>query len=259
MARFGAFETLTRIGFGARGILYGLIGWLALRSGRAEDGAGILDWLAGSAGGLVVAGMAVGFFGYGVWRLLEAWIDSEGRGTDAKGLAVRAGGAASGLIHLGLGFLALRVAAGGGAGGDSAEGGAATALALPGGELVLMLAAAAVLVTGLYQLAKAYKLDFLRHLDPRAAGRQWVGWLGRAGYLARGLVFLVIAWLLWRAAEAGRSAEAGGVGEALGSLPGPLAVAVAAGLLLFGLFSLVEARFRRIHAPPLPGVAGGLG
>lgn len=257
MARVPAFETMTRVGFAARGIVYGLIGWLALRSGRAEDGAGILDWLSGGGGDLVVAGMAVGFFGYGAWRLIEAWVDSEGRGSDARGLAVRVGGAASGFIHLGLGFLAVRVA-GGGRAGDSAEDGAATALSLPGGKLVLLLGAAAILATGLYQLVKAYKLDFLRHLDPRAAARQWTTWLGRAGYAARGLVFLVIAWLLWRAAEAGRSAEAGGIDEALGSLPEPLAVAVAGGLLLFGLFSLVEARFRRIHTPPLPGLGGPL-
>lgn len=255
------FEALTRIGFAARGLLYVLIGWLTLRTGRPEDGSGALDELAGGAGGLVLAAMALGFFGYGGWRLAEAWVDSEGHGGDARGLAARAAGAVSGLIHLGLGALAVRVALGGRAGGGEApEQGAATALALPAGELVLFFVAAAVLAAAVYQLLQAYKPRFLRHLDPAAAARRWVGWLGRAGFLARGLVFLVIAWLIGRSAIDARSSEAGGVGDALGSLPMTLRLAVAAGLVLFGLFSLVEARFRRIHAPAIAAkVAGALG
>ena len=253
MGRAAAFETVTRIGFAARGLLYGLIGLVALRSGRAEDGPGILDELAGGAGSLLVGAMAVGFAGYGAWRLLEAWLDSEGRGTDAKGVAIRLCGAGSGLIHLGLAALALRIAAGeqGSGGRDSAEQGAAAALELPGGWLLLVAGAAVLLVVGLYQLGKAWKLGFLDQLDPRASRRRWVAWLGRAGFLARGLVFLVMAWLLWRAGQAGRSSDAGGVGEALGSLPNTLEIMVAAGLILFGLFSLVEARFRRIRNPHL--------
>jgi hypothetical protein len=194
--------------------------------------------------------MALGFWAYAFWRLSEAMLDSEGHGSDAKGRAVRAGGAVSGLVHLGLGLLALKLTGGGrGAGGDGAQSGAATALALPLGEAMLFAAAAGLLLTGAFQLVKAAKADFLRNLDPQAARRPWVQWMGRAGYAARGLVFLLMGWFLIRAAARSDAGEAGDMGAALGSFPGAAGAAVAAGLLLFGLFSFVEARFRRINDP----------
>ncbi|HEX8641188.1 MAG TPA: DUF1206 domain-containing protein [Allosphingosinicella sp.] len=249
----GKFETATRLGFAARAVMYALIGYLALRTGRTEDGAGVIDYLDTGGGRILLAAMAVGFLGYGVWRLLDAWSDASGHGDDAKGLAIRGGGAVSGLIHLGLGVLALASAAGlrGGGGGGATEQGAATALSLPGGWIMLLAAAAALLATGIVQLGKSWKLGFLRNLSPPPHVRRWVAWLGRAGYLARGIVFLIIAWFFSRAAMAERSEQAGGIAEALASLPSTPQMLVAAGLLLFGLFSLVEARYRRIPRPDM--------
>lgn len=243
------FRIITRLGFAARGLIYALIGYLALRSGRTEDPGGVLDYLSSTAGRLLVAAMAVGFFAYAAWRLLEAWIDSEGHGSDWHGIGARLAGAGSGIVHLGFGFVATRLAAGGHKGGDSSKTAAATALDLPGGELVLYLAAAFLAGVGFAQLRKAWQLKFLRHLESRAAAQTWIAWLGRLGYLARGVIFGLTAWLFLQAARAHSSAAAGGIDEALGALPRPLQIAVAGGLVLFGLFSLVEARFRRIDAP----------
>lgn len=246
-----AFRTVTRLGFAARGLTYALIGYLALRSGRTEDPGGIMAYLAGHVGRAIVAAMAIGFLAYGSWRLLEAWIDSQGHGSDWKGRAVRLGGAFAGLVHLGLGLLAGRLALGdrGGDGGGASETAAETALHLPGGALLLYAGAGILLGVGLAQFRKAWTLKFLRHLEARAAGRGWAAWLGRLGFAARGIVFCVSAWLFFKAAEAHSSAAAGGIDDALGSLPRSLQIAVAAGLVLFGLFSLVEARFRRIATP----------
>jgi hypothetical protein len=242
-----AFGALTRLGFAARGLMYALIGYLALRSGRTENAGGALDYLASGAGRLLVAVMAVGFLSYGVWRLLEAWIDSEGRGHGGRALGVRLAGAGSGIIHLGLGGVAVLAAAErSGGGGDSSESGASAALSVPGGELILYVAAATVLGVGLQQFRKAWTLKFLRHLEPEAARRRWVASLGRSGFAARGILFLLMGWFLVQAARAHSSAAAGGIDEALGSLPRTAQIAVAAGLLLFGLFSLTEALYRRI-------------
>ena len=245
-----AVTALTRIGFASRGIMYLTIGYLALRSGRTEDGAGALAVLSSGSGQVLLYAMALGFWAYGFWRLSEAAVDSEGHGSDAKGKAVRAGGAVSGLIHFALGALALRLAGGsGGGGGDSAQTGAAAALELPFGGAALILAAAALLLTGIFQLVKAAKGDFLRQLDPQAAHRVWVKGLGRSGYAARGVVFIAMGWFLFQAGVTSNAAEAGGMAAALDAFPEALATAVAAGLLLFGLFSFVEARFRRINDP----------
>lgn len=245
-----AFEVLTRLGFAARGFMYGAIGWLALASGRNEDAGGIIAYLETRAGTVVVAIMALGFFGYGAWRLLEAWLDTEGHGRDSKGFGARVAGAGSGLIHIGLGVGAILAAlhARKGGGGDAPEAGAAMALSLPGGEWLLYLAAAVAAGAGIQQFRKAWSLEFMSHLKSAAKGRPWICWLGRAGFAARGIVFLAVAWLLLGAGQAHDSAAAGGLDDALDTLPRAGQMAVAAGLFLFGLFSLVEGFYRKMPA-----------
>lgn len=244
-----AFEVVTRLGFAARGLMYGAIGWLAIVSGRTEDTGGILSYLERRAGAVVVAIMAAGFFSYAAWRFLEAWLDTEDHGSDARGVAVRLGGAGSGLIHLGLGvsaiLAALHTRQGG---GDGPENGAATALSFSGGEWLLYLAAIVAAGAGIQQFGKAWSLKFLRHLKPEAARRGWIAWLGRIGFAGRGIIFLLVGWLLVRAAQLHSSGAAGGIDDALGSLPRPVQLAVAAGVLLFGLFSLTEAAYRQVKA-----------
>lgn len=250
MPTANSIELLTRMGFAARGVMYILIGYLALRLGRTEDGAGALEWLDSGGGRIVLIVMAVGFLAYAIWRLSEAAIDSEGHGGDAKGIAVRLGGAVSGILHLSFAWLALTMGMGGsGQQGDAAERGASTALTFPGGEAAIAVAAAVLLATGAYQLIKAIKLSFLKHIDPAVAGKPWIAWLGRAGYLARGVVFVVMAHFLWRAGRQSDAEAAGGMDQAMDAMPASLRILVAAGLLMFGVFSLVEARYRRINDP----------
>jgi hypothetical protein len=246
------FETLTRIGFAARGIMYLLIGFLALKFGQTEGSAGALEYLSGGIGKALLIAMSAGFLAYGLWRISEAVIDTEGHGAGGEGMALRAAGLLSGVIHLGLAFYSLNLVFGRQSSSgslDGAEQGAATTLALPGGQTLLLIAAVILLVAGAYQFIKAYKLGFLHHIDQQAATRSWVKLAGRAGYAARGAVFLVMAYLLFTAAQQDRAEQAGGTGEALGSLPVGLQAAVAVGLAFFGLFSLVEARYRRITDP----------
>ena len=249
---------LTRLGFAARGLMYMLVAWLSLRAGRGEDTSGALEYLNGGAGKAILAAMAIGFFSYGLWRIAAAWLDSEGHGSDRKGLCIRLGGAGSGLIHFGFFYYSARLLLGerGGEGsGERAEQGAATALSLPGGQTLVILAAVALLLVGLYQLYKAVKGKFLRHLDGRAARQWWVQAAGRLGYASRGIVFLVVAYFMAKAGLNERPGEAGGMAEALGSLPHTVRIGTAWGLGLFGLFSLVEARHRIIRDPAdmLPG------
>jgi hypothetical protein len=254
MLNVGAIEAMARLGFAARGLMYMAVGYMALELGRATGNTGALSFLESAGGGLLLGVMAVGFFGYGLWRLADAFLDSSGKGTDAQGIAKRAGGAVSGLIHLALAFVSIKLAFGspssGGSGGSSgAETGASTALSLPFGGVLLTIAALLLFAVGAYQLIKAIKLGFLKHLEPEACRYTWVHWLGRAGFLARGIVFVTSAIFLWRAAEQARASAAGGTEQVLESLPDWLRFLVAAGLFLFGVFSLVEARYRRINDP----------
>lgn len=246
------FLLLTRIGFAARGLLYLIVGYLALKLGRAEDAGGALDWLQNKAGGLVLVALALGFVAYGIWRVADAVFDTQGKGRDAKGVAGRLAGALSGLIHLGLAFTAAKLALGGRSGGDSserAESSAATAMSLPGGDLLLYAAAAILVVAGCAQLGIALTRRFCKHLSPEAKHRWWVIAAGLGGHAARGIIFLAAAWLVFNATRHHQAEEAGALGDALLSLPDSLRAAVAAGLCLFGIYSLIEARYRIIPDP----------
>jgi hypothetical protein len=241
------FLLVARFGFAARGLMYLLVAWLALRVGRAEDPSRALAYLGTGGGRAILAGMALGFAGYSAWRLLDAALNTEGSGA---GHRLAAGG--SGLVHLGFAFTAARLALGGhGAGGGTAEKGAATAMGLPAGEWILIAAAAVLAGAALFQFRVALQRRFLRHMSSAAAHRWWVVATGIAGYATRGVLFAVAAWLMMGAARHHRAAEAGGLGDSLAALPAGVRAAVAAGLALFGLFSLMEAWYRIMKDPRL--------
>jgi hypothetical protein len=249
------FLTLTRLGFAARGIMYLLVAWLALRVGRAEDAGGALAYIAAGRGHLLLAAMAAGFLAYGLWRLADAAFDLEGRGGEAQALGVRAVAAGSGLVHLGLAFASAKLAFGYGHGGGSsrkAEMASGIALHLPGGKLLLFAAAAVLLAAGIAQFVKAGRRRFLRHLAPRARDRWWVIAAGCAGYAARGAVFVTAAWLALRAGLDRSPGEAGGLGDALKALPPAVETAVAGGLALFGIYCLIECWYRILPDPRMP-------
>jgi len=251
---------LTRVGFAARGLLYVVIGLLIFRSRRSEGPSGALVELGRSGGDPLLLAMAAGFAAYGLWRLADAALDIEGHGPGTRGIGGRLAAAVSGIVYSVLAWQAFRLMDSlGAAAGDGAEEGARTALALPGGPLLLVLAGAVLVGAGLYQLVKVYQCSFCDRLDPAVAGEPWVRWMGRGGYTARGIIFIVSGFFIVSAGLDSRASEAGGMEEALRWLDSPVDLAAAAGLLLFGLFSLVEARFRIIHQVPLGQLARAAG
>ena len=243
------FQTLTRIGFVARGLLYIVVALLVLQTGRTEDLTGALEYLGRGDGRWLLMGMAAGMVAYGLWRLADAAFGMENPGADGKALRKRTAAGGIGLIYLYLAYKAVRVLLAGRAGTMDPRAQADTVLDLPGGQVVLACAALVMLTAGANQIYKAGKCSFLRRLDARAQ-QPLVKWLGRIGYAARGVIFLMAGFLIGRAAINEQSTEAGGMEEVLDLLSGPLLYAVAGGLLLFGAFSIVEALFRRIHKPP---------
>lgn len=249
------FDTITRLGFASRAVMYAATGFLILRLGRTEDNLGALMFIESSFGGTLLAAMAVGFFGYGVWRLVETVTDTEGHGSELGGMLARIGGAGSGLIHLGLSWVAGRLAFGlePSTAANPAARAATFAMSVPGGLGAIYAGAAVLLAVGIVQVARAIKCAFLRFLDPTVADKPWVAWAGRLGYLARGAVFVAAALLIARAAWLNRAQAAGGMEQALDSFPHAIRLMVAVGLLMFGAFSLIEAIYRRISDPAVLG------
>jgi hypothetical protein len=233
------FLSLCRIGFLGRGLLYILIGVLALRSGRTEDLTGALEYLGRGENRILLMIIAAGLAAYALWRLCDATFGIENPGTYGKALRKRAAAAGIGAIYLFLSYKAVRILLAGRAGTATAQEQADKALDLPGGEWVLGAVAAGLAVGGLVQIRKAGKCSFLRTLDDRARA-PFVKWLGRFGY-----------YLFASAAMQSSSSEVGGMEQALDFFSGPILYAVSVGLMLFGGFSIIEALFRRIHEPPV--------
>jgi uncharacterized protein DUF1206 len=253
-------EILARVGYAAKAVLYGTIGLLAARAafgrggGRATDTRGAMEAVHEAPFGRhILLLIAAGLAGYALWRLVEAVTDPERRGTRAKGVALRAGNAVRGLAHGALALAAFRL--GLGSGNPSSQGPdrwTAKVLALPAGELLVWLAAAGVAGYGLYQLYRAWKAKLGRHLAltrvSAGTASVLVG-VCRFGLAARGAVFGLIGFLLGRAAARHDPGEAGGVRESLLTLAGIGRWALAAaglGLVAYGVYQLVEARYRRI-------------
>ena len=248
--------TLTRLGFAARGLLYIVIALLLLRTGRTEDPGGALDYLAGGGGRLLLILMAAGFIAYGIWRLSDAVLNIERHPADNKGLSERLGAGGSGVVHLLLAWQAIRLIGGSAlSGGEGSQEGAQTALGLPGGQIAVALAGLALIGIAIVQLIKASKCTYLCHLDPRIAGEPWAKWTGRLGYGARGLVFLISGYFLTQAGLDDQASKARGIEGALSWLSNPWDSLVALGLLGFGLYRLIEARFRILHDVPVEEMA----
>ena len=251
-------ERLARVGFIAKGVLYGTIGALAvaaaLHSGgkTGTDSHGAMTWLYSTPFGRPLLGLlAIGLAGYALWRLIEGIRDPERRGTSAKGIAVRAGYIARAVIHFALAGTAASLALwneGGGEGGAKAKHWSARALELPGGEYVLWAVAIAFVGYGGYQLYRAIAVDLDKQL-PMARARSFVHGVSRFGIAARGVVFGTVGVLLARAAQAHDPNQSGGVADSmrhlvqLGRWP---FLAIAAGVAAYGVYQFICAKYRRI-------------
>jgi hypothetical protein len=254
-------EHLARIGYAAKALLYITVGLLAAQAGigqggRTVDTQGALRVVHHvTFGRVALIIVAAGLIGYAVWRFVESIVDPDNRGSDLKGLALRASFAARGLFHGALGLSALRLAARDRPGphSDQTRHWTAVAFDLPAGELVVWLTALGIGGYGVYQLYRAYASKLSRQLrlgELSPVTKRWVVAVSRFGIAARGVVFCLIGFFLARAAAFHDAAEAGGLRKSLRWIAGigrwPFLV-VALGLVAYGAYELVNARYRRIR------------
>lgn len=246
------FSWLVRLGYAARGLVYVLLGYVALQTaGKAQDGqAAVFDMVQDvPLGTPMLYVIAIGLVGYAIFKAVDAVTDFENHGDDAKGKAKRIGAAASSVAHFLLAWTAWKFASGAkqqSGGSDGTQERATTLLSWEIGPIVLGIVGIGFLVGAAMQAKHAYDAHFMKHISGRAPS--YVEPLGRAGHAARAVVFLVIGWSLMRGAWFDQSSEVKGLGDAIVSLSdmGILYSLVAVGLVLFGIFTLIVARYRII-------------
>jgi len=255
-------EWFARVGYAAKALLYTVVGVLALQSalgngGETTGSRGALTTLVRQDfGALILVVIAAGLFGYAAWRIIEAILDPEHRGTSAKGLALRTSFAVRGIVHAALGLQAVRLATGTARGrGHAVEAWTARLLDAPFGRWLVVGVGLAVGGYGIYQLYRAWVAKLSRQLDLASLSREaglWLLHVCRCGIAARGVVFGICGWYLVRAGVAHDATAAADTGEALGVIAhqrfGDVLLAiVAVGLIAYGAYEIVQARYRVIR------------
>jgi hypothetical protein len=257
------FSGLVRAGFVARALTYGVIGGLAAAlavgvgtgSGTPTQ-QGALQLIAEAPlGRVVLIAAALGLLAYALWKLALGIIGHGPEGSTGHDIRDRIANLGGGVVYLGFFGVAVRVVIGS-AGNGTTEQRRATAgvLGWPGGRLVVAAVGMTLIVVSLVQIYEALTDKFADESKLEEMSQTcWRAFhiLGRIGLSARALVFALTGYFGVRTAIEYRPSNGLGLDGALAAVQrrpfGPVLLgAVAAGLLIFAVFSLLEARFRRL-------------
>ena len=252
---------LARAGLAARGVMYGLIGLIAIEialgtSSQQADRSGALRLVAANPFGKVILWLLViGFAGADPVAVVRGSLRR--RGPDGQKTSTRLICLIKAIIYGALTYSVLKYALGLGAPSSTNQQSqdlTATAMKHPGGQALVAIAGIIIAGVGLYLAYQAYERKFLRDMRMGSASprtRKAVTWLGQVGGVARGAVFLTVGIFLVVAAVEAKPGQAKGIDSALRALAhtplGPwLLGLVAIGLVLFGIYSCCEARWREV-------------
>ena len=254
-------EKLARFGLVAQGVSYGLVAVLAIelalgQGGKATDREGALRTIAHDPlGRLIVIALAAGFGCYTLWRLTEAVLGRKLESREKVSAWKRVGALGKAAIYGSLCAAAVSILIGEGGGSGSKEKEAtAGILGWPAGRWIVMGIAAAIGIAALWNFWRGVTGRFLKQLktgemSPRV--RTWTTRIGVVGHLARAVVFGLIAWFFFKAAADYDAKKARGLDGALRKLANEtygtwLLSIVAVGLFAYGVFCLIQARYREI-------------
>ncbi|MBY3595412.1 DUF1206 domain-containing protein [Rhizobium bangladeshense] len=262
------FDLLAKSGYVARGAVFLLVAGLALFSGVAggepETKSALSTLLAQPFGRVWVGLIGIGLLGFVGWRLAQSLADSDGHGSDTKGVAIRTVLFGSAVVYLGLAGYALGHAlfSGGGSQGSGEKGLAQWIMSQPFGAYLAVAVGLGFIIGGIVTAAKGITKKFRRYLRLADASGV-VTTVCIYGLVARGVVFAITGLFFAYAGFRVDPQQAGSMADALewvrqlpfGSI---LYIAVAIGLAAFGVYNLIEARYRIVRSPSLDDVKASI-
>ncbi|MHA3737193.1 DUF1206 domain-containing protein [Pseudomonas sp. Eth.TT006] len=259
---------LARGGYAARGLLYLIIGIFALLAARdstqPKDSHKSLEALLSQPFGYFLVGIVVaGLLAFAAWRVLQATRDVDHHGKEIKGLVIRAGLFAGGMVNgalaiFALGLLISGIRSSGDSGGQTKDW-LAHLLSWQHSNLLIYLVALIPLGVGIAHLIKGWKASFEKYFEADEEVMRYVRPVSRFGLIARGVVFIEIALLMAISGSAYQAMDPPGMKEALDALQDLPAgwlilIVMAFGLIAFSVYSFAEAFWRKINMD-VPGVS----
>lgn len=252
------FQRFFRFGLIAKGVVYCLMGVLAFMAvaGLSQEKASktqVLGFIYDQPFGVILLILvSVGLFGYATLRFFQAFKDIDNKGDDTGGVLSRTGYGISGLLYLSLAIYAAKLVWNGQESeGDSNQFIVAKALSYEWGKWVVSIAGLIIVGSGIYQIYRAVSGKFMKKIQLlRANIENYVRKAGVVGYLSRGIVLVIIGYLVLHAALTSNPGEAKGTEYAFAFIEykfGSFLMAIiAVGLLGYGVFMFVKAKYQRI-------------
>ena len=257
---------LARLGYFAKGIVYFVIGLLALKAAYGVGNPKIqpqdaLNSLVTQPFGRVLLWIvAIGLVGYVLWMFVRALMDPEHKGNDLKGLVIRGADIVSGIgygIIAATAFQILLTSRQSSSGSGSIKDWTAKAMQVPFGRWAIGIVGLIIIGVGIFHFYRAYKADFMKELQRGRldkSQKELIRRIGQIGITARGIVYLVIGIFLAQAAWTYNPNKAAGLGEALQAIARQpygayLLGFVAVGLIAYGIYAMLLSMYRRIYVP----------
>lgn len=253
-------QKLGKIGYAIKGVVYAIMGLLALQVGLGEGGkvAGEHEAVEHVGrqpfGEVLLVAIGVGLLCYALWRFIEGLMDPHREGRTLRGVGGRITAIGSSVVNGAVGVAAIQLALGKASADHHPRGIVATLMHEPWGLAVIGIGGLIVTGVGLFHVYAGFTDRFTEHLELSRSSRvqrAWAIWSGRIGFVARGIVFSVVGVALIQAAITTNPREAKDMKDALQHLAsqpfGPaLLIAVASGLLAYGIHLITTVPYRRL-------------
>lgn len=253
-------KPIAQAGLLAKGIVYCLLGVFAFmaafniagQSTTNTDKEGVFSFIKEQTGGqIMLAVIALGLLCYSLWRGIQTFGDTEEKGNDGKGLAARSRYLFSGLIYTSLAAYAIKMLlTDKKSSGNSKQDMVQEILNKPFGQWLVGIAAAIMVIVGIYQVYYGLSEKYKKHADKagKSTNKNLLLAAGKIGYVARGIVWLIIGWLFTKAALHSNSSEAGDTSKAFSFLAEAsygsyLLAAVGFGLTCYGVFNFIRVKY----------------
>jgi hypothetical protein len=255
-------DRLTRLGYAVKGLIYITIGLIAVqgalgKSSTPADQLGAIRELSKLPyASFILWVILIGLVSYSLWGLIRAFLDPFHKGTDMKGLLTRGGFLMSAITYASfvLPTYHLIIGTRRGAGPNQTMQFVTKLMTMPWGRFMVGAVGVAGVAAGLYQIYMGITLNFDQEFKPYALTRDQLRiakQVGRFGTIARGVVFALVGYFLCLAAYYARPGQAQGFNGALNFLARQpyglwLMGIIAAGLIAFGIYSLMSAAWFRL-------------